>query len=126
MPTIEACIDVNVPVQTAYDQWKQFEKSPQSPEGVKQGKPINTHRLHWKTEIAGKGVVTFKPISDVMSTVVLQLTCTPEGIVEHRGDGVEASSVRVQKELKRFKAFVESCHQVTGNWLDSLPYHAFP
>jgi uncharacterized membrane protein len=66
MPTIEACIDVNVPVQTAYDQWKQFEKSPQPMEGVKPGKSINTSRLHWHTEIAGKGVVTFKPISDVM------------------------------------------------------------
>jgi uncharacterized membrane protein len=126
MPTIEACIDVNVPVQTAYDQWREFEKFPQFMKGMEQSKHTNTHPLHWKTEIAGKGVVTFKPISDVMSTVVLQLACTPEGILEHVGEGVEASSVRIQKELKRFKAFVESCHQETGNWLTSLPYHAFP
>jgi hypothetical protein len=44
MATIEACIDVNVPVQTAYDQWKQFEKCPPSIEGVKKGKPINIPR----------------------------------------------------------------------------------
>lgn len=126
MPTIEACIDVNVAVQTAFDQWKQFENCPQPLESVKQGKPINTSRLHWNTEIAGKGVVTFKPISDVMSTVVLQLAYTPDGFVEQIGDGVEASSLCIQKELKRFKIFVESCHQETGSWLTSLPYHAFP
>ena len=120
MPTIEACIDVNVPVQTAYGQWREFEKCPM--EAVKQTHPINTHRLHWKTEIVGKGVVTFQPISDVMSRVVLQLAYTPEQV----GDGLEASSVRIQKELKRFKAFVESCNHLPGDWLNNLPYHAFP
>ena len=122
MATIEACIDVNVPVQTAYDQWTQFEKCPPSIEGVKEGTLINTSRLRWNTEIVGKGVVTFHPISDVMSTVVLQLAYPPE----HVADGVEASSVRIQKELRRFKAFVESCNDVTGDWLNYLPYHAFP
>jgi uncharacterized membrane protein len=128
MPTIEACIDVNVPVQTAYDQWKQFEKFPQVIEVVKEGNRINTHThpLHWKTEIAGRGVVTFQPILDVMSTVVLQLAYSPGGIVEHLGDGAEASSARIQKELKRFKAFAESCHHVKGTWLNSVPYRAFP
>jgi hypothetical protein len=28
--------------------------------GVKQSSHTNPHRLHWKTEIAGKGVVIFK------------------------------------------------------------------
>jgi len=125
MPTIKTFIEVNVPVQTAYDQWRQFEKSPQFMEGVKQGKHITTYRLHWKPEIAHKGVVTFQPISDVMSTVVLQLAYTPEGVVENEEDGVEVLSVRIRKELKRFKAFVESGGQVRGNWLASLPYHAF-
>ena len=120
MPTVEACIDVNVSMQTAYDQWRQLEKCPQVIKGVKQG-----NRLHWNTEIAGRGVVTFQPISDVRSTVVLQLAYTPDGIVEYLEDGVEASSARIQKELTRFKAFVESCHRETGTWLDSVPYHAF-
>ena len=125
MLTIQTCIDVNVPVQTAYDRWRQFEKFPQFMKGVKQGKHINTYRLYWNAEIADKRVVTFQPISDVMSTVVLQLAYTHEGAVEHVGDGVEVLSVRVRKELEQFKAFVESCSEETGNWLNSLPYHAF-
>lgn len=125
MPTIETFIDVNVPVQTAYDQWRQFEKFPQFMEGVKQGKHINTYRPHWKTEISDKGVVTFQPISDAMSTVVLQIAYTSEGVAKNEEDGVEVLSVRIRKELKRFKAFVESGCQVKGDWLASLPYHAF-
>ena len=125
MQTIVTFIDVNVPVQTAYDQWREFEKFPKFMKAVKQGKPINTHCLHWKTEIAGKGVVTFKPISDVMSTVVLHFAYTPQGVVETEEDGVEVLSVRIRKELKRFKAFLESGGQVKGNCLTSLPYHAF-
>lgn len=71
------------------DQWREFEKFPQFMIGVKQSTETDTHRLYWKTEIAGKGVVTFKPISDVMSTVVLQLACTPESIVERIREGVK-------------------------------------
>ena len=131
MLTIETCIDVNVPVQTAYEQLRQFENFPQFMEGVKEGKRINTYRMHWKTEmhwkveIAGKGIVTFQPISDVMSTVVLQIACNPEGVFQQEEDGAEVSAVRIRKELKRFKAFVESCGHVKENWLTSLPYHAF-
>lgn len=125
MPTIATFIDVNVPVETAYDRWRQFQKSPRLMKDVKQGKQINTYRLHWEVETEGEGVVTFHPISDVMSTVVWQLTYNPEGVVEHDEDGMEASAGRIRKELKRFKAFIESSGQVKGNWLTSLPYHAF-
>jgi len=125
MPTIETFIDVNVPVETAHDQWRQFGKFSQFMEGVKQGKQIDPSRLHWKAKIVGEGVVTFHPISDVMSTVVLQLAYTRQDVVENDEDGVEVLSVRTRKELKRFKAFVESGGQVKGNWLTSLPYHAF-
>ena len=72
----------------------------------------------------GQGI-RFLAASEQLSTVVVQLAYTPEGVVEHVGDGVDVLSVRVQKELERFKAFVESCSQETGNWLNSLPYHAF-
>jgi uncharacterized membrane protein len=125
MPTIETCIDVHVPVETACDRWREFELFSQFMEGVKQGNQINAYRLPGKPGITRKGVVTFQPISDVMSTVVLQIVHKPEGVLQLEEDGVEASAGRIQEELKRFKAFVESRCQVKGNWLTSLPYHAF-
>jgi hypothetical protein len=123
--TIETCIDVNVSVQTAHEQWWKFEKSPELMEGVNQGKHINTCRLHGKTNIAGKRVVTFHPISDVMSTVVVQCVYPSEEVVGQVEDGMTLSAVRMQKELKRFKTFVESSTQVKRDWLACLPYHAF-
>ena len=125
MPTIETCIDVNVPVKTAYDRWREFETFSQFMKDAKQGNHINACRLPGKPGIVRKGVVTFQPISDVMSTVVLQFAYNPEGVFQQEEDELEASAVRIRKELRRFKAFVESCCQVERNWLTSLPYHAF-
>ena len=125
MPTIETFIDVNVPMQTAHDQWKQFETFSQLMQGVKQGNQISTYSMSGSPGLESKGVVTFVPISDVMSTVQLQLAYTPDGVVGNKEDGVEVFAVRIRKELKRFKALVESRGQVKGNWLASLPYHAF-
>ena len=125
MLTIETCIDVNVPAEIACDRWREFETFSQFMEDVKQGNRINAYRLPGKPGIARKGVVTFQPISDVMSTVVLQIAHNSEGVSQHEEDGVEASAVRIRKELKRFEAFVESCGQVKGDLLTSLPYRAF-
>jgi uncharacterized membrane protein len=54
MSTIEKSIELNVPVQTAYNQWTQFEEFPKFMEGVKQVTQIDDKRLQWKATIAGK------------------------------------------------------------------------
>jgi len=125
MLTIETRIDVNVPVETACDRWREYETFSQFMEDVMQSKQTNAYRLPGKPGIVRKGVVTFQPISDVMSTVVLQFAYNHESVFQHEEDGVEESAVRIRKELRRFKTFVESCGQVKGNWLSFLPYHAF-
>ena len=51
MPTIGVSIDVNVPAETAYDQWRQFEKLPQFIEVGKQVDPLDGNPLQRKTEI---------------------------------------------------------------------------
>ncbi len=60
-----------------------------------------------------------------MSKVRLQLAYTPENNVENVGDELGPMSLRMQSELERFKAFVESCGQEIGAPIDSLPYRAF-
>jgi uncharacterized membrane protein len=52
MPTIETCIDVNVPVETAYDRWREFETFSQFRGDAKQGKQIHVYRLRGKLGIA--------------------------------------------------------------------------
>jgi uncharacterized membrane protein len=126
MLTIEKSIEVNVPEYTAYAQWTRFEEFPQFMEGVKEVKR-NGKRLHWKAEIAGQNkewdaeiieetadqrvawrsqdgvisgwVVTFHPLSNASSKVIVQLEYDPQGL------GVV--SLNIQGDLERFKMLVE-------------------
>jgi uncharacterized membrane protein len=152
MPTIETSIDVCVPMETAYDQWKQFEKLPQFMKGLKQIKQFDDNPLQRKADSRGQdpeqepeitdhpphqddpqlcqpsalteGVVTFQPVSDAVSKVLL-LTYTPGDVIETVQDGLAAVSSCMQEELERFKAFAE-CGQAAGTSTDNLPYQAFP
>ena len=135
MSTIEKSIEVNVPEYTAYNQWTHFEEFPQFMEGVKEVKRLDAKRLHWKAEIAGqdtewdaeiteemadqrlawtsrggdiKGwVATFHQLSDARSKVMLQLEYASQGFAENVGDPLGGVSSRVQRDLERFKEFIE-------------------
>ena len=144
MSTIEKSIEVNVPVSTAYNQWTQFEDFPKFMEGVKEVKQLDDKRLHWRADIAGKekewdaeiteqirdkriawrsrtgapnaGVVTFHQISPTTTRIMLQLEYDPETVVEKAGDWIGIVSRRVERDLQRFKEFIESRGQETGAW----------
>jgi len=51
---VEKKIEVNVPVQTAYNQWTQFEEYPRFMEGVKSVEQTSDERIHWSAEAGGK------------------------------------------------------------------------
>jgi uncharacterized membrane protein len=144
MSTIEKSIELNVPVQTAYNQWTQFEEFPKFMEGVKQVTQIDDKRLQWKATIAGKdeewkaeiteqipdqriawtgkggamnaGIVTFSPVSEATSKLMLQMEYLPSGAVEKAGDAMGLVTRRVEGDLRRFKTFIESRGQETGAW----------
>src|SRR5438067_7606096 len=54
MASVEKSVEVDVPVNTAYNQWTQFEEFPQFMEGVKEVKQLDDAHLHWRVEIGGK------------------------------------------------------------------------
>lgn len=144
MSAVEKTIEINVPVRTAYNQWTQFEEFPRFMEGVKQVRQLDDTHLHWKAEIAGQekewdaeiteqipdqriawtsrggtmtsGVVTFQPLSDAKSKVMLHMEYDPKGVVENIGDAVGAVSQRVEGDLERFKQYIETRGQETGAW----------
>lgn len=144
MSVIEKSIEINVPVNTAYNQWTQFEEFPKFMEGVKEVKQTDDTHLRWKADIAGKekewdaeiteqipdervawrsrtgamnaGVVTFHRLSEAKSKVMLQLEYDPEGVVENVGDAVGVVSQRVVGDLERFKKYIESRGRETGAW----------
>jgi uncharacterized membrane protein len=144
MATLEKSIEVNVPVNTAYNQWTQFEDFPKFMEGVKEVRQLDDTHVHWHAEIAGKdkewdaeiteqipdqriawrstsgtpnsGIVTFEKISDDKTRITLRMDYEPEDVVEKAGDAAGVLSRRVEGDLQRFKEFIESRGQETGAW----------
>lgn len=144
MPTIEKSIQVNVPVNKAYNQWTQFEDFPEFMEGIKEVRQLDDTHLHWVAEVAGKnkewdaeiseqipderiawhsttgarnaGVVTFHRIDDATTRIMLQMDYEPEGVIENVGDAVGVVTRRVEGDLERFKDFIEAIGHETGAW----------
>ncbi len=144
MNTVEKSITVNVPINTAYNQWTQFEEFPQFMEGVQEVKQLDDTHMHWRANIAGKeeewdavvteqepdmrvawtnttgarnaGVVTFHRLGDSKTRVMLQMDYDPQGVVENVGDALGFVSRRVEGDLERFKSFIEERGRETGAW----------
>jgi len=149
MSTIEQSIELDVPVQTAYNQWTQFEEFPKFMEGVEEIRQLDDRRLHWVAEFGGTrhewdaeiteqrpdervawrntdgkdnaGVVTFHKLDDGHSKVMVQMDFVPEGIKEKLGDAIGAPDRRVKGDLKRFKELIESRGGETGAWRGEVP-----
>lgn len=144
MGNLEASIDVNVPVSTAYNQWTQFEEFPRFMGGVKSVRQLDDKTLDWTAEIAGReknwqaeiteqtpdqriawtstsgarnaGAVTFHRVDDNVTRVMLQLDFEPEGALESAGDALGVPERQVEGDLERFKEFIESRGSETGAW----------
>jgi len=144
MESIEKTIEVDAPVKKVYNQWTQFEEFPRFMEGVEEVKQLDDKHLHWVAEIAGKkkewdaeimqqipderiawrsisgatkaGVVNFRPKDHNRTVVCLKMTYEPEGAAENVGDALGFLSRRVEGDLKRFKAFIQTRTTETGSW----------
>jgi uncharacterized membrane protein len=144
MSTVATSIEVNVSVRTAYNQWTQFEEFPRFMDGIKEVHQLDDRRLHWKAQIGGKekewdaeiteqipdqriawkslggamnqGMVTIESLSDNKSLVQLNIAYEPGGMMETIGDETGAVTLRVKKELEKFKAYIESRGRETGAW----------
>ena len=141
---IEKSVEVDVPVRTAYNQWTQFEEFPRFMSGIKEVRQITDKKTHWVADVGFKekewdaeiieqtpdrrvawrntsgapnaGVVTFEPVGAGKTQVTARMTYHPESFAEQVGDFLGVVSNRVQGDLNRFKAFIESRGTETGAW----------
>lgn len=148
MSTIEKSIDVNVPLQTAYNQWTQFEEFPRFMEGIEEVRQLDDKHLRWRAEIAGKlkewdseileqipdqriawrstsgaenaGTVTFSPLAENKTRVTVEMVYDPEGFVENVGDVLGIADRRVSGDLERFKEYIESRGRESGAWRSKI------
>ena len=144
MSTIEQSIEVNVPVETAYNQWTQFEEFPQFMDGVESVTQLDDKHLRWVADVGGEkeewkaeiveqkpderiawrategkgnaGVVTFHRISDGTTRVMLQMDWEPEGMKEKVGSAIGVDSSKVKADLERFKNLIEQRGVESGAW----------
>jgi carbon monoxide dehydrogenase subunit G len=141
---VEESIQVDVPVNTAYNQWTQFEDFPHFMSGVKEVQQRGDLRLHWVAEIAGvrrewdaaileqvpdekiswaatggatnAGAVRFEPAGPASTIVHLTLEYEPEGLVEQAGDKLGIVGRQAKSDLQRFKALIEDAGYASGAW----------
>jgi uncharacterized membrane protein len=144
MAQVVETIDINVPVNVAYNQWTQFESFPGFLSFVEEIVQKDDTHSHWRVKIAGNerefdtviseqipdhriawtstggevdhaGVVTFHKLSDTTSRVAAQIDWEPEGFIESVGAALHIPNAAVKSELERFKKFIET-HGAEGAW----------
>ena len=150
MAQVVETVDVDVPVQVAYNQWTQFETFPEFMSGVESITQVTPTRNHWVTKVSGvrrefdteiteqhqderiawrtvggdvehAGVVSFHRLDEGSSRVTVQLDWTPSGVTEKVGAAVGVDDHRVKADTKRFKEFIEHRGAETGAWRGDVP-----
>jgi len=144
MSSVVESVDVDVPVNVAYNQWTQFESFPEFMGGVEEIRQVDDTHNHWVTKIGGverefdteiteqhpdervawkstdgtthAGVVTFHRLADAQTRVTVQLDWQPEGVTEKAGSVLGVDDRQVKSDLKKFKQFIESRGAETGAW----------
>ena len=144
MASVHESVTVDVPVETAYNQWTQFEEFPKFMEGVKSVMQLDDTHLRWTAEIGGEehtweaeiseqmpnraiswrardgkynsGKVTFDPLSGDQTRIDVELTYDAESWKESAGSALGFDSRQVESDLERFKEFIESRAVETGAW----------
>ena len=144
MPKIQDSIEVQVPVQQAYNQWTQFEDFPKFMEGIQSVQQLDDTHVHWVAEIRGEtrewtteiteqrpdekvawktidgevkndGVVSFEQIAQDETRVNVQMDVEGESTAENvAGDLFGVVERQVHGDLERFKQLIENRDEPTG------------
>jgi HSP20 family molecular chaperone IbpA/carbon monoxide dehydrogenase subunit G len=144
MAKIEQSIEVDVPLQTAYNHWTQFEKFPRFMSGVTEVRQIDDSHLRWRgvrggqeveweTEItqqipdqrvawrattgAGNiGNVMFHPVDKNKTRITLSMEREPIGQPFSDSDTERTEVDIVRQDLARYKALIEQQGITGGAW----------
>ncbi|MFF9915395.1 SRPBCC family protein [Streptomyces sp. NPDC013457] len=143
--TIVEDIDVGVPVREAYDQWTQFQEFSTFAKGVVSVETADDTTTNWKVKVAKstrswqanvteqipdkritwttegakgtvRGVVTFHPITDDLTRVLLVLEYFPKGLFEKTGNIWRAQGRRARLDLKLYRKFLMLRGEATDGW----------
>ncbi|MER6471650.1 SRPBCC family protein [Streptomyces collinus] len=138
-------VDVGVPVRTAYDQWTQYQDFSNFTKGVKSAsrasdtdsdwqakifwssrswkahttEQVPDYRIQWTSEGAKgtvKGVVTFHPLGENLTRVLLVLEYYPSGLFEKTGNIWRAQGRRARLDLKHYARHISLKGEAEDGW----------
>ena len=146
MSKVQDSIEVQVPVQQAYNQWTQFEEFPKFMDGIQSVQQLDDTHVQWVAEIRGEsrqwtteiteqwpdekvawktiagevkndGVVTFEQVGDNRTRVNVEMDVESESTTENvAGDLLGIVKDQVHGDLERFKQLIENRDEETGDW----------
>jgi uncharacterized membrane protein len=146
VPKVQDSIQVEVPVQQAYNQWTQFEEFPKFMNGIQSVQQLDETHVEWVAEIRGEsrqwtteiteqqpdekvawktisgevkndGVVTFEQVGDNQTRVNVEMEVESESTTENvAGDLLGVVKDQVHGDLERFKQLIENRDKETGAW----------
>jgi uncharacterized membrane protein len=138
-------ITVGVPVDVAYNQWTQFQEFASFMKGVDSVDQTDEVTTSWKVKVfksrrtwkgtvqeqipdrkiawstdgpkgTTKGVVTFHPLADDLTQILLVMEYYPQGFFEKTGNLWRAPGRRARLDLKNFRRFIMMRGEETGSW----------
>jgi len=132
---IQRWTDVAVPVDEAYEAWTKFDEFPKFMHRVLNVQQKGDDRVSWQEKIwfskrewegriteqrkneliawkttkgtQHKGIVSFHPLGDRLTRVMVTMEFEPTGMIEKMGSGMRFVKRAVQSDLARYKAYVE-------------------
>jgi uncharacterized membrane protein len=141
---VQQSVDVAVPLETAYNQWTQFEDWPEFMHRVTRVTQEDDCTVNFATKIWGKtkeftadietqrpderikwrvsqgithtGVVTFHELAPRLTRIELSMDVDPGSLIEKAARGMRHVKRAARADLHRFKAFIEMQEQETGAW----------
>jgi uncharacterized membrane protein len=141
---IQQSVDVAVPLETAYNQWTQFEDWPTFMHRVTNVTQDDDDTVRFATKIWGKtkefeakiitqrpderikwrvaqgithtGVVTFHELAPRLTRIELTMDVDPGSLIEKAARGMRHVKRAARADLHRFKAFIEMQEMETGAW----------
>jgi uncharacterized membrane protein len=141
---VQQSVDVAVPLETAYNQWTQFEEWPNFMHRVTRVTQEDDCTVNFATKIWGKtkeftadietqrpdqrikwrvsqgithsGVVTFHELAPNLTRIELTFDVDPGSLIEKAARGMRHVKRAARADLHRYKAFIEMQEIETGAW----------
>jgi uncharacterized membrane protein len=141
---VQQAMDVAVPLETAYNQWTQFEDYPEfmhRVDGASQEDDAHVtftekvwgfsrdfeaeileqrpnERIVWRSTNGLKhaGVVTFHELAERLTRVEVTVDFKPESLFQKFARGARYSKRAIRADMHRFKAYIEMSEEEEGAW----------